>query len=109
MEEEEVGEGEGWSGHGDTDGELIMTPNNTPTVDMVSQTNVTLCGQTEKHKERPRQTHETTQQRNTKHATRVTQNTRQDKRRQDKTRQDETRQDKCIYSPNGHLRTSQRN
>ena len=35
--------------------------------------------------------------------------TRQDKRRQDKTRQDETRQDKCIYSPNGHLRTSQRN
>ena len=40
------------------------------------------------HKERPRQTHETTQQRNTKHATRIT---------QDKTSQDKSRQDKCIY------------
>ena len=61
--------------------------------EMVFQTNVTLCGQTEKHKERPRQTHETTQQRNTKHATRVTQNkTRQEKTGQDETRRDETGQ-----------------
>ena len=44
------------------------------------------------HKERQRQTHETTQQRNTKHATRV----RQDETRQDETRRDRTEQDKCT-------------
>ena len=45
-------------------------------------------------KERQRLTHETTQQRNTKHATRVTQDKRRRDNTRDETRQDETRRDK---------------